>query len=111
MPLHDPALPRQRIVVQRTVFDDVRRSLATAFGAAWALPADSPHCSLAAAAVLASVDGLALHAVSAGSDLNGTRLVAALDLVLTAVLTQPTLRPRHHAGAGTTARSAGTPAG
>lgn len=43
--------------VQRTVLDDVRRSVATAFGAAWARPADSPRCLLAAGAVLPAVDG------------------------------------------------------
>lgn len=76
--------------VQRTVLDDVRRSVATAFGAAWAQPANSPQCSLAAAAVLAAVDGLALHAVSADVDADRGRLVAALDLILTTLLDQPT---------------------
>ncbi len=80
-----PAIAR----LQRTVLDDVRRSIATAFGAAWTQPADSHRCSLAAAAVLAAVDGLALHAVSA--DLNPTQgqPVAALDLILTAILDKP----------------------
>jgi AcrR family transcriptional regulator len=75
--------------LQRTVLDDVRRSVATAFGAAWTQPADSHRCSLAAAAVLAAVDGLALHAISADLDPKQGQLVAALDLILTAVLDTP----------------------
>ena len=75
--------------LQRTVLDDVRRSVATGLGAAWLQPADSPRCSLAAAAVLAAVDGLALHAVSARVDVGRGQLVAALDLILTALLDQP----------------------
>ncbi len=80
-----PAMAR----VQHTVLDDVRRSVATAFGAAWAQPADAPRCSLAAAAVLAAVDGLALHAVSANLDPKQGQLVDALNLILTAILDKP----------------------
>ncbi len=80
--------------VQRTVLEDVRRSVAMAFGVAWAQPADAPRCSLAAAAVLAAVDGLALHAVSADVDADRAQLVAALDLILTTVLDQPTAAVR-----------------
>ena len=76
--------------VQRAVLDDLRRSMATAFGAAWAQPADSKQCLLAAAVVLAAVVGLALHAVSADVDAERGQLVAALDLILTVVLDQST---------------------
>lgn len=76
--------------VQRAVLDDVRRSIATAFGAAWGQPANSHRCSLAAAAVLAAVDGLALHAISSDLDPAQGQLVEALDLTLTAILDQPT---------------------
>ncbi len=69
---------------QRAVLDDVRQSVAKALETASGRT-DAQRCSLAAAAVLAAVDGLALHAVSAGVD-TGHQLVAALDLVLTAVL-------------------------
>ncbi len=77
-------------ILQRMVLDDVRRSIATAFGVAWTQPANSHRCSLAAAAVLAAVDGLALHAISADLDPGQGQLVAALDLILTAILDQPT---------------------
>ncbi len=75
--------------LQRTVLDEVRRSIAIAIGAAWTLPADSYRSSRAAAALLAAVDGLAQHAISA--DVNPTQghLVETLDLILTAILHTP----------------------
>ena len=75
--------------LQRTVLDGVRRSVAGVFGAAWAQPVDAPRCALASAAVLAVVDGLALHVVSADLDPEEGQLVAALDLILTAFLDKP----------------------
>lgn len=75
--------------VQRAALDDVRRALATAFGAAWAQPAEAPRCVLAATAALAAVDGLALHAVSADVDGKGGHLVETLELVLNALLNAP----------------------
>ncbi|GGF15946.1 putative transcriptional regulator, TetR family protein [Williamsia phyllosphaerae] len=71
--------------LQREVLDDVRASVASAFRRRWG-PDDAPRSRDAAAAALALVDGLAMHAVSAGDQYDGDSLRRPLDLVLASIL-------------------------
>ncbi len=71
--------------LQRDVLDDVLASLAQAFQRRWG-PGESRRSHDAAAAALALVDGLAMHAVSAGRDAESESLRRPLDLVLGSIL-------------------------
>lgn len=71
---------------QRAALSEIHRAVAAAFATAWngAIPQDT--CALAAHAVIATSDGLALHAVSSGRWLPRRTQLAALELALEAIL-------------------------
>lgn len=71
--------------IQHAVLTEIRQGLAEALAAGW--PGSSPaRCALAAHLLIALVDGLALHAVSAGDWLDERAQAGALDLALDALL-------------------------
>lgn len=75
--------------IQRDVLADVTEQLAEAFRLAAGGQLTTARCTLAAHAVLAVTDGLALHAVSTEPWLSRRRLTAILELTLDAVLPAP----------------------
>ncbi len=70
--------------LQRGVLDDVRSALTAAFCRRWG-PGEPQRCADAAAATLALVDGLAMHAVSTGIE-DSDALLDPFELVLRSVL-------------------------
>ena len=72
--------------IQKDILAELHVALSEAFALTWRDAASTHRCRLAAHAVIALVDGLALHAVTTDHWLGQRQLTAALDLVLAALL-------------------------
>ena len=72
--------------IQQDILTELHAGLSDAFVLAWHGAASAHRCRLAAHAVIALVDGLALHAVTTEHWLGSRQLTATVELVLAALL-------------------------
>jgi AcrR family transcriptional regulator len=72
--------------IQRTVLGDIHFAVSCAFARALGRRSPDRYCGLLAHAAIATVDGLALHAISSGGWPPARRQVATMELTLDALL-------------------------
>jgi AcrR family transcriptional regulator len=76
--------------IQQTTLDELHSALTEAFALTWDIPASRSRCRLAAHAVIALADGLALHAITTEGWLGTRQLTRVVDLVLDGLQAQTT---------------------